>query len=201
MLLLLLLLGLLLSFFLSGNHQQVNLPSNLPDHAYLGSLEPLGWLHTQPNETPQMTPQDIVTHSKLMAEHKEWLPDNTITLTCSFTPGSCSLTGYRLTAGGFEWGRAQRDVREQAPGYSPAHYTKVPILLSDRLVGSWMVPDTVPWNMNFQGMKYAASMKYGVKLENPKDFYHEEHRPGHFLRFAGIDEAQEEGNDREDLFK
>ena len=35
----------------------VNLPAALPEHDYLGDLEPLGWLHTQPNETPQMAPQ------------------------------------------------------------------------------------------------------------------------------------------------
>lgn len=37
--------------------RQVNLPAALPEHDYLGDLEPLGWLHTQPNETPQMAPQ------------------------------------------------------------------------------------------------------------------------------------------------
>lgn len=40
-----------------GNHQMVNLPQNLPEHDYLRDLEPLGWLHTQPNEQPQMAPQ------------------------------------------------------------------------------------------------------------------------------------------------
>jgi hypothetical protein len=39
-----------------GNHQQVNLPAALPDHELLRDLEPLGWLHTQPNESPQMSP-------------------------------------------------------------------------------------------------------------------------------------------------
>ena len=39
-----------------GNHQQVNLPSSLPEHELLRDLEPLGWLHTQPNESPQMSP-------------------------------------------------------------------------------------------------------------------------------------------------
>lgn len=39
-----------------GNHQQVNLPSALPEHELLRDLEPLGWLHTQPNESPQMSP-------------------------------------------------------------------------------------------------------------------------------------------------
>lgn len=40
-----------------GNHQMVNLPHNLPEHDYLRDLEPLGWLHTQPNEQPQMASQ------------------------------------------------------------------------------------------------------------------------------------------------
>ena len=40
-----------------GNHQQVHLPSALPEHEFLGDLEPLGWLHTQPNELPQLSPQ------------------------------------------------------------------------------------------------------------------------------------------------
>lgn len=40
-----------------GNHQVVNLPHNLPEHDYLNDLEPLGWLHTQPNEQIQMAPQ------------------------------------------------------------------------------------------------------------------------------------------------
>lgn len=40
-----------------GNHQQVHLPAALPDHDYLRDLEPLGWLHTQPHELPQMAPQ------------------------------------------------------------------------------------------------------------------------------------------------
>ena len=40
-----------------GNHQLVHLPQQLPDHDYLRELEPLGWIHTQPNELPQMAPQ------------------------------------------------------------------------------------------------------------------------------------------------
>lgn len=40
-----------------GSHQQVHLPSSLPEHDFLNDLEPLGWLHTQPNELPQLSPQ------------------------------------------------------------------------------------------------------------------------------------------------
>lgn len=40
-----------------GNHQIVHLPHTIPEHSYLKELEPLGWIHTQPNEIPQMSPQ------------------------------------------------------------------------------------------------------------------------------------------------
>lgn len=40
-----------------GNHSVVHLPTTLPEHEQLAGLEPLGWLHTQPNEAPQMAPQ------------------------------------------------------------------------------------------------------------------------------------------------
>lgn len=51
-----------------GNHQQVNLPSSLPDHELLRDLEPLGWLHTQPNESPQMSP--LVSDSDLTQQER-----------------------------------------------------------------------------------------------------------------------------------
>jgi pre-mRNA-processing factor 8 len=80
-----------------GTHQTVHLPSQLPQHQYLKDMEPLGWIHTQPNELPQLSPQDITTHAKVMADNSSWDGEKTIIITCSFTPGSCSLTAYKLT--------------------------------------------------------------------------------------------------------
>ena len=34
----------------AGTHQDVTLPSQLPEHRQLEGLEPLGWIHTQPHE-------------------------------------------------------------------------------------------------------------------------------------------------------
>lgn len=115
----------LLSVLQVGNHQSVTLPHQLPDHDYLEGLEPLGWLHTQPNELPQLPPQDVVVHSRIMADNKTWDGEKTIVITCSFTPGSCSLTAYKLTPQGFEWGKAHRDATAGAQGYAPTHYEKV----------------------------------------------------------------------------
>merc|ERR1712086_646768 len=55
-----------------GNHSQVNLPHTLPEHEYLKDMEPLGWLHTQPNELPQLAPQDVTKMAQIIAENRTW---------------------------------------------------------------------------------------------------------------------------------
>ena len=57
---------------------------------------------------------------------------------CSFTPGSCSLTAYKLTPSGFDWGRQNKDTGNNPKGYLPSHYEKVQMLLSDRFLGFFM---------------------------------------------------------------
>ena len=39
-----------------GTHNNIVLPTHLSEHDLLRDLEPLGWMHTQPNELPQMAP-------------------------------------------------------------------------------------------------------------------------------------------------
>ena len=39
----------------------------------------------------------------------------------SFTPGSCSLTTYKLTPSGYEWGRTNKDTSNNPHGYLPSH--------------------------------------------------------------------------------
>merc|ERR1711881_4222 len=53
-----------------GTHKEVHLPKKLPEHPYLEEMEPLGWIHTQPNELPHLNPQDVLTHANIMVEHK-----------------------------------------------------------------------------------------------------------------------------------
>jgi pre-mRNA-processing factor 8 len=158
----------------------VNLPHLLPDHDYLKDYEPLGWIHTQPNELPQLSPIDVTTHAKIMAENKNWDGEKTVVITCSFTPGSCSLTSYKLTPGGYEWGRNNKDTGANPTGYLPTHYEKVQMLLSDRFLGFFMVPEgDGVWNYNFMGAKHRVDMKYALTIDTPKEFYHEVHRPNH----------------------
>ena len=81
------------------------MPQQLPDHDYLEDLEPLGWLHTQPNETGGLSDKDIEMHSRILEKEEAWDGERCIVVTCSFTPGSVSLTAYKLTPQGYEWGR------------------------------------------------------------------------------------------------
>lgn len=119
-------------------------------------MEPLGWMHTQPNELPQLSPQDVTTHAKVMADNPSWDGEKTVVITCSFTPGSCSLTAYKLTPSGFEWGRNNKDTGNNPHGYLPSHYEKVQMLLSDRFLGFFMVPAQGSWNYNFMGESTAT---------------------------------------------
>jgi pre-mRNA-processing factor 8 len=49
-----------------GTHQTIHVPSQLPNnHHYLNDMEPLGWIHTQPNELPQLSPQ-VNSHLKII---------------------------------------------------------------------------------------------------------------------------------------
>merc|ERR1719247_2800678 len=183
-----------------GTHQTVHLPAALPEHEYLRGMEPLGWMHTQPNELPQLSPSDVTTHARIMSENKSWDGERTIVLTCSFTPGSVSLAAYKLTPAGYEWGRQNRDTCANPHGYAPTHYERTQMLLSDHFLGFFMVPENDVWNYNFMGVRHSANMKYELKLANPKEFYHQPHRPSHFLNFNSPDDPTMETTDREDHY-
>jgi pre-mRNA-processing factor 8 len=183
-----------------GTHQAVQMPNMLPQHEYLKEMEPLGWVHTQPNELPQLSPQDVTLHSKIMSENLSWDGEKTIIITCSFTPGSVSLTAYKLTPSGFEWGKQNSDKGNNPKGYLPSHYEKVQMLLSDRFLGFFMTPAQGSWNYNFMGVRFDSDLKYELQLANPKEFYHEVHRPSHFLNFSASEDGDFFSSDREDLF-
>ena len=43
-------------------------------------------------------------------------------------------------------------------------------------------------------------MHYELQLANPKEFYHELHRPAHFLDFTSLEDNEQTGTEREDMF-
>ncbi len=181
-----------------GTHKNINLPNKIPDHELLDNLEPLGWLHTQPSELPSLPSIDVITHSKLLNNNNKLLGNKSIILTCAFTPGSCSLSANKITTKGYNWGKDNIDNingNVNDAGYGNDCYESVQILLSDRFQGFFMVPDDDVWNYNFMGVKHSASMDYHIKLGNPNEFYHETHRPSHFLTFTGMEDVNNNNGD------
>lgn len=51
------------------------------------------------------------------------------------------------------------------------------------------------------GVRHDPNMKYDLQLANPKEFYHEVHRPSHFLNFASLQEGEIYNADREDMYQ
>jgi len=186
-----------------GSHRDVKLPSTLPEHELLSDLVPLGWIHTQATETRQLLPADVTAQAKIMQDNTSWDGEKAICVTCSFTPGSCSLAAYKLSPAGYKWGCQNTDRSPNPAGYAPTHAEKVQMLLSDRFRGFFLTPSGMPWNFNFQGVRHNASISPEYALANPLEFYHETHRPMHYLTFLGQEDVGDEGDGEEggeDLF-
>jgi pre-mRNA-processing factor 8 len=66
------------------------------------------------------------------------------------------------------------------------------MILSDKFLGFFMVPEGGIWNYNFMGINFTQNMKYNLILDNPVDFYNEIHRSSHFIDFAKLDETAEQ---------
>ncbi|KOB73267.1 Pre-mRNA-processing-splicing factor 8 [Operophtera brumata] len=119
------------------------------NHIYVSSddIKESGYTYILPKNL--LKKFDITTHAKIMSENPAWDGEKTIVITCSFTPGSCSLTAYKLTPSGYEWGAKNTDRGNNPKGYLPSHYERVQMLLSDRFLGYFMVPSQGSWNYNF----------------------------------------------------
>jgi pre-mRNA-processing factor 8 len=184
-----------------GSTRDVQLPRELPQHEYLSNLEPLGIIHTvSGSETPYMTSPDVTQHARLMAAHPTW-DKKTITMTVSFQPGSVSLAAWALTPNGYKWGAENRDMQSDQPaGFSTAFGEKCQLLLSDKIRGYFLVPETGMWNYSFMGAAFSTVEKRGVhvKIDVPAKFYDDVHRPVHFANFAELEEV---GVDRNDHFE
>jgi len=121
-----------------------------------------------------------------------WDPETSVVITCSLTTGSCFLTAYRLTPPGIEWGNKNKETTTNPAGYGTHMFEKVQMILSDKFLGFFMVPEGGIWNYNFNGINFSANLRYTLALNNPRDFYNEMHRPSHFLDFTRREAEEEE---------
>ncbi|KAL8680522.1 MAG: hypothetical protein Q9186_003273 [Xanthomendoza sp. 1 TL-2023] len=184
-----------------GNTRDVQLPQHLPTHPQLSKMEPLGIIHTMSgNEPPYMTAADTTQHARLMAAHPSW-DKKTVTMTVAFTPGSVSLAAWALTPQGYKWGSENKDLSSEQPqGFSTSGMgEKCQLLLSDKIRGYFLVPESGLWNYSFMGASFSTVEKraVGVKMDVPIGFYADVHRPVHFINFAELEDV---GVDRQDNF-
>lgn len=174
-----------------GSTRDIQLPHQLPQHEYLEQMEPLGIIHTvSGNEPPYMTAMDVTQHARLMNTHKSW-DKKTVTMTVSFTPGSVSLASWALTPQGYKWGAENKDMgSEQPQGFSTSMGEKCQLLLSDKIRGYFLVPETGTWNYSFMGSAFGGIEKkpVHVKIDTPLPFYSDHHRPLHFQNFAELED-------------
>lgn len=54
--------------------------------------------------------------------------------------------------------------------------------------------------LSLPGVRHSATMHYELQLANPKEFYHEVHRPAHFLNFSAIEDIEPVTADVEDMY-
>ncbi|CCO29056.1 Pre-mRNA-processing-splicing factor 8 AltName: Full=Splicing factor Prp8 [Rhizoctonia solani AG-1 IB] len=130
-----------------------------------------------------------------MADHPEW-SSHSICLSCSFTPGSVSLSAHQLTVAGFEWGRKNQDSGVNPQGFNPNMSERVQLLLSDRILGMTLTPEGRVWNYGVGlAQMWTANLPYHIVLDTPLPFWAEQHRPNAFLSFANL----ETGDDTADV--
>jgi pre-mRNA-processing factor 8 len=153
-----------------GNTRDIQLPHQLPQHEYLSKMEPLGIIHTvSGNEPSYMTAMDVTHHARLMNAHPSW-DKKTVTMTVSFTPGSVSLAAWTLTPQGYKWGAENRDLGSDQPqGFSTSMGEKCQLLLSDKIRGYFLVPESNLWNYSFMGASFSNVEKKPlfVKVDTP----------------------------------
>ena len=166
----------------TGSHLNLTFANQIPEHQLLSDLEPLGWIHTQPIESNTMTPYDCQLTSKFINERNNWDIETSIVITCGFVQGSCTLNGYRLSPVGYDWANENVQMNNNNESrFNETCYEKVQLILSDKFMGYFLIPDNEVWNYNFIGVEPVNNMSFGLNLGIPKDFYNEIHRPSHFF--------------------
>lgn len=173
-----------------GSRDGITIPHQMPESQFLKGYELFGWIHTSAEEKHQLTIAEGLMQTKFLNENPSFTTDKHIILNVAFTPGSLSLSAYRLNLNGYEFLKANPNPNPGA--FTNAFYDKAQLLLSEKFMGFFMVPDNVIWNYNFIGLGIVSNLKFTLVPANPKEFYHESHRPSHFLRFIKSEEGEED---------
>ena len=68
---------------------------------------------------------------------------------------------------------------------------KCQLLLSDKIMGFFLVPESGVWNYSFLGASFSSEAEkkaFHVKIDTPLGYYSDVHRPLHFQNFAELED-------------
>ncbi|KAI5962637.1 PRP8 [Candida pseudojiufengensis] len=183
-----------------GSTNSIQFPKTLPEYeGYLKeqNLELLGWIHSQSQAFDYMTSYDVTAQSKMLDEYNPRF----INMVAAYTPGSVTLTAFELSKQGFEWGRQNNDMMSDSPeGFDKEFSKKSQLIMSDKIVGNFMVPEDEIWNYFFMGTIFNVNDLYNLKIDIPLTFYDPLHRPIHFSNFSQLEAGNEEEANQESVF-
>jgi hypothetical protein len=175
-----------------GTQQAVTLPNQLPAHNYIENLKCLGVIHTQPGGSlpaEQLAPQDVAQQARLINAHKASFDlHSAITIVATLDSGSINVAAFQINETGLDWGLNCADPLLNPANFDETLYRRAELLLSDRIVGFYLVPGPSGiWNYNFMGTKHSSIMKYQLIPAVPRLFYDQMHRPIHFTKFTQLE--------------
>lgn len=171
--------------------------SKLVESEWTEDLELLGWIHTQSQETNYMSAMDVSTQAKLFKGADEDLVDFAVTL----ATGSVSLSAFTLNKEGYKWGRENKTIDNAPEGFRADFSETGQLILSNNIIGNFLTPTTDIWNYTFMGTRFNQNMEYDFKIDIPIEFYHELHRPNHFISFNELEfDGKSLEAEQEDVF-
>ena len=167
-----------------GTATHVLMSAELPQglHPVFNKWRILGVIHTQPSETAGHLPAAVDCY---LGSNR-----GPFSISVAFTPGSVTLNAYEWNENGAEWASQQTSVEtvlasDHSESFNSSCWSRLNLLLSDRLQGTFLVPQNDRWNYNFMPVAFDPNKHpYEVELGIPLDFYDEQHRSVHFLQFG-----------------
>ena len=171
-----------------GTHECALLPTVVPDHDLLRSLVPLGIVHTQQDSNDSRRSEELYARElQRLTEANAWERHGRSTgvISVTFAPGSISISAVAFVA---------LDGEPSATGQRGQCRQAMAISLKLDALGFFLMPRGRPWNYNFSPGQHSVAMEYAVQMANPRSFYDEVHRAGHFRDFSNAGEAEEVPN-------
>ncbi|KAK6589199.1 JAB PAD domain [Cryptosporidium xiaoi] len=178
-----------------GNNVSINMPNILPIHSTISELEFIGLIRTSVQEDFLMSSTDLNYLTGILNNNPGVTNNDLVLINCTFTPGSTTLSGYKVNQEGIDWSEKNPSTGLNYDGKQmdlSKFYDEVKIVLSETFQGYFLVPDDGVWSYNSMIIKYNNTNR-SFKVDTPRCFYDQVHRPQHFLQFAYLDNNNDDG--------